>query len=172
LRGLIVGVVWGAWHFLVNVWASGTSSGALSLAVFLPAVLFSFLPAYRVLMVWVYDRTEQSLLVAMLMHTSLTASTLILMPLAISGVPLVSYDLVLAGALWVVVGAVAVVGGGHISRDSRSGGGGWLERGSPYSRRTHAKSPHSPGPTGQERLRVGPVLLGLWRVLLSTHSGA
>jgi membrane protease YdiL (CAAX protease family) len=114
--GLIVGVLWGAWHFLVAFWASGSSSGALSLALFLPAVLFSFLPAYRVLMVWVYDRSEESLLVAMLMHTSLTASTLILMPLAISGVPLVTYDLVLAGALWVVVGAVAVVGGGHISR--------------------------------------------------------
>lgn len=32
------------------------------------------LPAFRVLMVWVYHRTE-SLLVAMLMHTSLTATT-------------------------------------------------------------------------------------------------
>ena len=54
--GLIVGVLWGAWHFLVNSWASGSSSGDLSLALFLPAVLSSWLPAYRVLMVWVYDR--------------------------------------------------------------------------------------------------------------------
>src|SRR5829696_10015049 len=30
--GLIVGLLWGAWHFLVAFWGSGTSSGALSLA--------------------------------------------------------------------------------------------------------------------------------------------
>jgi hypothetical protein len=38
--GLFVGVLWGLWHFLISFWASGTSSGALSLAGFLPAVLF------------------------------------------------------------------------------------------------------------------------------------
>ena len=99
----------------MKLWASGSSSGALSLYLFLPLILFSFLPAYRVLMVWVYDRTGGSLLVAMLMHASLTASTLILQPLA-TGVPLLTYDLVLAGALWVFVAAVAVAKGGHLSR--------------------------------------------------------
>ena len=38
--GLIVGVLWGAWHFLGNVWASGASAGALSLALFLTRELF------------------------------------------------------------------------------------------------------------------------------------
>jgi membrane protease YdiL (CAAX protease family) len=113
--GLIVGLLWGAWHFLVNFWGSGSSSGALSLALFLPAVLFSFLPAYRVLMVWVYDRTG-SLLVAMLMHASLTASVLVLGPLAILGVPLLTYNLVLGAALWVIVAAVAVANRGQLSR--------------------------------------------------------
>jgi uncharacterized protein len=55
--GLLVGVLWGAWHFLVNVLASGSASGGLSLAIYLPAILLSLLvggmPAYRVLMVWV-----------------------------------------------------------------------------------------------------------------------
>lgn len=117
--GLIVGILWGAWHFLVNVWGSGSSSGAFSLLLFLPQFLFyvGVLPAYRVLMVWVYHRTG-SLLVAMLMHASLTASLpLILMPPA-TGVPLLTSYLVLAAALWVVVGAVAMVGGGHLSRQS------------------------------------------------------
>jgi membrane protease YdiL (CAAX protease family) len=112
--GLIVGVLWGAWHFLTTFWGSGSPSGALSLAILLPGVLFAVgvLPAFRVLMVWVYDRTG-SLLVAMLMHASLTASTVfVLTPLA-TGVPLVTYYLVLTAALWVVV---AVVGGGHLSR--------------------------------------------------------
>jgi hypothetical protein len=114
-----VGLLWGAWHFLVNFWVSGTYSGALSLALFLPLYLFSGvgqLTAYRVLMVWVYDRTG-SLLVAMLMHASLIASTVvILMPLAISGVPFLTWTLVLAAALWVVVAAVAVANGGQLSR--------------------------------------------------------
>ena len=113
--GLIVGLLWGAWHFLVTLWGSGSSSGALSLVLFLFVALFSFLPPYRLLMVWVYDRTE-SLLVAMLMHASLTASVLILGPLAISGVPLLAYDLVLAAALWVVVAALAVANRGQLSR--------------------------------------------------------
>jgi uncharacterized protein len=111
--GLIVGVLWGAWHFLVAFWGSGTSSEAFSLTLFLPQFLFyvGVLPAYRVLMVWVYDRTG-SLLVAMLMHASLTASVpLILMPLA-TGVALLSWYLVLAAALWGAVAAVAVANGG------------------------------------------------------------
>jgi membrane protease YdiL (CAAX protease family) len=114
--GLIVGFLWGAWHFLVYFWGSGDSSGAFSLALFLPTVpvFVGILPAYRVLMVWVYDRTG-SLLVAILMHASLTASTQILMPLA-TGMPSLIYSLVLTAALWVVVAAVAVANGGIISR--------------------------------------------------------
>jgi membrane protease YdiL (CAAX protease family) len=114
--GLIVGFLWGAWHFLVNFWSSGSPSGALSLALLLHSVLFSvgILPAFRVLMVWVYDRTG-SLLVAMLMHASLTTSNVIFVPLA-TGVPLVTWSLVLAAALWTVVAAVAVANRGQLSR--------------------------------------------------------
>jgi membrane protease YdiL (CAAX protease family) len=114
--GLIVGVLWGAWHFLVNFWSSGSPSGAFSLVLLLHSVLFSvgILPAFRVLMVWVYDRTG-SLLVAMLMHVSLTTGNVIFVPLA-TGVPLVAWSLVLAAALWVVVAAVAVTNRGQLSR--------------------------------------------------------
>jgi len=118
--GLIVGLLWGAWHYLVAFWGSGDSSGAFSLLLFLPQFLFyvAVLPVYRVLMVWVYDRTG-SLLVAMLMHASLTGGVLfIFMPLAISGVPLMTWYLALAGALWVVVGAVAVANRGQLARQT------------------------------------------------------
>jgi membrane protease YdiL (CAAX protease family) len=104
--GLIVGLLWGAWHFPLFS-GSVSSSGALPPALYLSVLLFSFLPAYRVLMVWVYDRTG-SLLVAMLMHAPLAASQLILIPPAITGVQVVTYDLVFAAALWVFVAAVAV----------------------------------------------------------------
>jgi membrane protease YdiL (CAAX protease family) len=113
--GLILGVLWGAWHFLVNVWGGGNWAGSLSSALFLPSVLTSLavLPAYRVLMVWVHDRTG-SLLVAMLMHASLTTSMVVLQPLA-AGMPVVTYVLTFAAALWIVVGVV--VSGGQLPRD-------------------------------------------------------
>jgi membrane protease YdiL (CAAX protease family) len=112
--GLIVGLLWGAWHFLPFFWGSGTTSGVVPVTLFLLVLLFTWLPAYRVLMVWVYDRTE-SLLVAMLMHVSLVASNAILAPLA-TGVSQVTYNLVWAAVLWVVVAVVAVANGGHLSR--------------------------------------------------------
>ena len=111
--GLIVGLLWGAWHF--PLFSSGDLSGALPLALFLPVQLFSFLSAYRVLMVWVYDRTG-SLLVAMLMHASLTASTLILQPLDVAGMRALTYDLVLAAALWLLIAALAMANGRQLSR--------------------------------------------------------
>jgi membrane protease YdiL (CAAX protease family) len=103
--GLIVGLLWRAWHFIVAFWGSGTPSGEFSLMLFLPQLLFyvAVLPPYRMLMVWVYDKTE-SLLISMLMHASLTGSILfIFMPLSISGTPLLIWYLVLAIAFWVAV---------------------------------------------------------------------
>ena len=99
-------------------WVGGTSSEALPLALFLP--LYFFLPwrhctAYRVLMVWVYDRTG-SLLVAMLMHASYIFSTLFVLAPPTTGVPFLTYSGVFAVALWVVVAAVAVANGGQLSR--------------------------------------------------------
>jgi uncharacterized protein len=112
--GLIVGVLWGAWHLVVYFWVGGPVSGALSLVgYFLDA--FLFLALFRVLMVWVYDRTG-SLLVAMFMHGSLTASARILMPPGITGMPLVTFDLVWIGALCVVIAVVAAANGGQFSR--------------------------------------------------------
>jgi len=102
--GLIVGILWGLWHLFPTFWGSGDSSGTFSLYLFLPPCCFymTVLPAFRVLMVWVYDRTG-SLLVSMLLHASLTASTVfILLPKA-TGVSLMIYYLVLAAVLWLVV---------------------------------------------------------------------
>ena len=66
-------------------------------------------------MVRVYDRTE-SLLVAMLMHASFPASMLILQPWRCTCAWLHGLNLVLAAALWVVVGAVAVAQGRRLTR--------------------------------------------------------
>jgi membrane protease YdiL (CAAX protease family) len=103
--GIIIGLVWGLWHLLVVWWGSSATSGDLSMAVYLPAMLFSFLPPYRVLMTWVYERTG-SVLIGMLMHAALTASVRIFDPLAISGAPILVYNLALGAVLWIVVAAI------------------------------------------------------------------
>jgi len=118
------GLLWGAWHFLQGYWASGVTSGELSLALWLSTWLLGTvvgqMAAYRVLMVWVYERTNGSLLVAMLMHASLTASQFIFVPLALSGAAFILVGLAYAAALWVVVGAVAVATRGHLTRQPPS----------------------------------------------------
>jgi membrane protease YdiL (CAAX protease family) len=110
--GLLVGVLWGAWHFLM-FWEPDSFAGAFAFAVLL-ARLFAWLPAYRVLMVWVYDRTG-SLVVAMLMHGSLTATQLILMPLPSSGMVLLTSILAWAAVLWIVVAMIAMASHWQIS---------------------------------------------------------
>jgi hypothetical protein len=104
---------------VIRAWPSVALSGGLSAPLFAVVtsalVLVGQLPAYRVLMVWVYDRTG-SLLVALLMHASLTASTFILGPAVISGVALLVYDVVLGAAWWVVVAAVILANRGLLAR--------------------------------------------------------
>jgi membrane protease YdiL (CAAX protease family) len=125
--GLVAGVLWGAWHVLAtDVWGGPTGggnaeySGEMPLALFVTlngfALLAGQLPAFRILMVWVYDRTG-SLLVAMLMHASLDAATFIL---AMSGVATLANGFeamfAIAAAMWLVVAVVAIATGGLRSR--------------------------------------------------------
>jgi uncharacterized protein len=121
--GLCVGVLWGAWHLLQGYWASGVTSGEISLALWLAnAVVGSLvgsLVAYRVLMVWVYDHTGGSLPVAMLMHLSLTFFTIIVFPPSAVMANLIS-GYAYTAVLWVVVAAIAVAQGGHLTRQPLS----------------------------------------------------
>jgi membrane protease YdiL (CAAX protease family) len=102
--GIILGLLWGLWHFPLFS-GSAELSGSIPPAVYLVVLLFSFLPAYRVLMVWIYDRTG-SLFVTALMHAPLSASQMIVIPAALSGAQFVTYDLVFTAALWILVGIV------------------------------------------------------------------
>ena len=111
--GLTVGLVWGAWHFPL-FWEGNTFSAALPLAILL-ARLFSWLPAFRVLMVWIHDRTG-SLLVVMLMHATLVATQLILMPEALTGADLLTHIGVLPAVMWLLLAAVALANRGQFSR--------------------------------------------------------
>lgn len=105
--GLSVGFLWGAWHFLSNYLGSAVAAGELPLFIYMSAMLFSFLPPYRVLMVWIYERTG-SLLLAMLMHASLNIFWLLSMPVVITRVQQVIWYFAWAAVLWIVVAVVAV----------------------------------------------------------------
>jgi membrane protease YdiL (CAAX protease family) len=62
-----------------------------------------------------FERTE-SLLVATLMHASLTASTIFIFTPVATGASFLIYTSALAGAMWIVVAAVALASSGQLSR--------------------------------------------------------
>lgn len=113
--GLLVGALHGLWHVLPTFWATGDAAGRVMPSEFIPPLFFyaGVLPAFRILMVWVYDRTE-SLLLSMLMHASLTASApWILLP-PVTGNQLILYYLVLIALVWAVVGLVVATDPGRL----------------------------------------------------------
>ncbi len=107
ITGLTIGILWGAWHFPVW-WTEDSFSGVLPMAVLLGG-LFAWIPAFRVMMVWVYDRSG-SLLVIVLMHASLLATQLYLVaPLELSARYTLTHIVVWAGVLWLLVAVVLLV---------------------------------------------------------------
>jgi pimeloyl-ACP methyl ester carboxylesterase/membrane protease YdiL (CAAX protease family) len=106
--GLAVGVIWGAWHFPL-FWQRDSFSATLPFVILLTA-LFSWLPALRVLLVWIHDRTE-SLPVVMFMHAAVSFISIIFASQALTGTRHLASVLALAGAMWLLVGAVRLVDG-------------------------------------------------------------
>ncbi len=111
--GLLVGVIWGAWHIMANdIWAIKTYSGGLNPVVYALLAGISFLigqlPPYRLLMVWVYEKTD-SLLIMMVMHASLTACSIAFSPTSMAGWQVFIYSLSVAAVMWLIAGAVVWV---------------------------------------------------------------
>jgi len=115
--GLLVGIVWGAWHFPL-FWEGNTFSALLPLSILL-ARLFSWLPAFRVLMVWIYVRTE-SLFVIAFMHATLVMTQLILIPKSLAGGRLLIHILVMAGILWLLLVVITISNHGNLSQQSET----------------------------------------------------
>jgi membrane protease YdiL (CAAX protease family) len=112
--GLVMGLLWGAWH--LPLFARDTDpQGTVPATLLVAALLFAWLVPYRVLMVWVYDRTG-SLLVAYLMHAPITATIYILGSEVTSGTAVVTQVLVWGLFFWVTVATVAWANGGHLTR--------------------------------------------------------
>jgi hypothetical protein len=119
--GLIVGLLWGIWHFMIAFWASNYMVGAGSSTMFVAGFLTFYLlalPSYRVLLVYVYYRTA-SLPVIMLMHAFLSASTLIFQPSATGEIAFI-WNLVLSIVLWIIVATVANTNRRHFLQKQNS----------------------------------------------------
>ena len=101
--GLALGVVWGAWH-LPLFWETDSFSATLPLVILLTK-LFSWLPPFRVLLVWIHERT-QSLPVVMLMHALVSFVSITLSPETLTGGRLLTSLLVSAGVMWLLLAAV------------------------------------------------------------------
>lgn len=103
--GFILGLLWALWHMLADF--SGNISG-LGVADWIQwFVVYWILPltAYRILMTWVYTKT-QSLLVGQLMHASYTGWLIILSP-ATPNQDLL-WETIFAVILWALVALVAI----------------------------------------------------------------
>lgn len=107
--GLNIGIVWGLWHFFSNYIGSAAEAGTFPLPLYMAAVLFSFLPPFRILMTWVYDHTR-SLFVAILMHSSLDIFWMLSMPSILTGHQRVIWYIVWAVILWVMVATTGMIG--------------------------------------------------------------
>jgi uncharacterized protein len=112
--GLWMGLLWGAWHFPLFA-GDKDPQDTVPAALLVAALLFAWLIPYRVLMVWVYDRTG-SLLLAYLMHAPITATIYILGSEVTSGAAVVTQVLVWGACFWVIVAIVAWANGGHLTR--------------------------------------------------------
>lgn len=115
--GLFVGILWGIWHFPTKI----LISEALGLTPFLAVDLMTAvvnLTAWRILLVWVNDRTG-SLFVTMMMHASLTACSLFILAPPATGEPLVIFNIVAAAAAWALVGVLAIINRWHLPAISR-----------------------------------------------------
>jgi hypothetical protein len=105
--------VWGGWHFPL-FWQPDSFSGALPLVILL-TMLFSWLPPFRVLLVWLHDGTE-SLPLVMLMHAAVSFVTLTVRSEGLTGTRLLASLLVPPAAMWLLLAAVGVANRWRLSR--------------------------------------------------------
>jgi membrane protease YdiL (CAAX protease family) len=115
--GLIMGVLWGTWHFPLFAGNAALAEG-FPPVLLMAALLFAWLVPYRVLMVWLYDRTR-SVLMVMLMHLPIVVGAYVFMDEGLSAqeafISLVAYG----AAQWAVVALVALASGGRLTLHRR-----------------------------------------------------
>jgi membrane protease YdiL (CAAX protease family) len=97
--GLIVGVLWGLWHFIL-FWEDDSFFKLLPILILLGR-LFAWLPPFRIIMVYVYKSTK-SLLLTVLTHASLVFTTTVIVPMNLTGKDLLIWLIIWGGSLWII----------------------------------------------------------------------
>lgn len=115
--GLILGVVWGIWHF--PLFMHKDPAGQIPLIILLIVSLLTHLPAFRILMTWIYDRTR-SLLISIIMHVSFTTSTLVFQPQTNSGMDIITSNLTLTFMLYSFIIIINILTKGEMTRGDAS----------------------------------------------------
>jgi membrane protease YdiL (CAAX protease family) len=103
--GILIGVVWGLWHLPPALWGSSSGSDGVPLTVYVIVALFAVLLPYRVLIVWLHERTG-SLLLAVLMHATLIPSMFYVLAAEVTGWAFVAYYLAVGAVLCGVAGVL------------------------------------------------------------------
>lgn len=118
VAALVLGVLWGLWHApVVDYLGAAAPHGTYWLPFFLSFI--AIVAAMRVLIVWIYSHTE-SLLLAWLMHFSMTASLVVLDPTAVSPAQETLWYWGYAIALWMVVAMIALLSGKNLVRQPKA----------------------------------------------------
>jgi membrane protease YdiL (CAAX protease family) len=116
---LLLGVLWGLWHFPVIDSLGAASPHRDALPVFILGFVV-LLAAVRVLIAWVYNHTR-SLLMAQLLHASSTGSLVLLSASKVTPSQEATWYLAYAALLWIIVGTVVVLDRtGFTSKDDRA----------------------------------------------------
>ncbi|MEN8906993.1 MAG: type II CAAX endopeptidase family protein [Clostridiales bacterium] len=100
ITGLLIGIVWGLWH--MPLFMAPDPEGTIPIAGLIVIRLLSHLVVFRIMIVWVYDKT-QSLFIAIIMHMTLTACTLIFQPSITSGVESMIYNITWTSIVAVII---------------------------------------------------------------------
>jgi membrane protease YdiL (CAAX protease family) len=111
--GIMVGLVWGTWHFPL-FWQADSFAAAVPLTLLLVR-LISWLPPFRILLVWIYDRTG-SLLPPMLMHGCVSAVSVVFVNPAPSPAALWTLTFAWPVMMWLLVMILTVASHGHLTR--------------------------------------------------------
>lgn len=113
---ITLGVLWGLWHApVVDYLGAAAPHGAYWLPFFLAFI--GIVAAMRVLIVWVYRNTNGSLLLAQLMHISLTGSLVVLDPVGTTPAQEALWYAVYAATLWLIVALVVLRFGRNLAHE-------------------------------------------------------
>lgn len=102
--GLLIGLLWSAWHIAADIPGAAPEWGTLE-PVRVLTWMFAGMTPYRILMIWVYRHTG-SLFLAVFMHVAYTGVQRPLEPIQATQMENIVFWGLLGVGLWLVVGMV------------------------------------------------------------------